>query len=295
MRSCGRSAKIPYMKSHLPIRPELRDWILTTTRDGHSVDTVLKMMHENGYDPRQSRSIVAAVLNVPISALDAHTQSSKTQGHRTRHPEAPRVMVDNRVIHVGLSMESPALRVLNDFLSAEECAALIEQATPRLQRAKTIDSAGKQQIDARRTSEGMFFTMGETPLITRIEQRIAKMLNIPVDHGEGLQVLHYLPGQQYEPHYDWFNPEQPGFAAITAKGGQRVASLVMYLNTPEAGGGTAFPEVGVTVTALLGSAVYFAYDTGDTASLHAGLPVQKGEKWIATKWLRERPFQKASR
>jgi prolyl 4-hydroxylase len=283
------------MKSQLPIRPELRDWILSTMRDGHSVETVLKMMQETGYDPRQSRSIVATVLNMPVSALDAHTRPARTQGRRTRHPEAPQVVIGERTIHVGLSMESPALRVLNDFLSTDECATLIEQARPRLQRAKTVDSAGKQQIDARRTSEGMFFTIGETPLIREIEQRIAAMLCIPVDHGEGLQVLHYLPGQQYEPHYDWFNPEQPGFAAITAKGGQRIASLVMYLNTPEAGGGTAFPEVGVTVTALRGSAVYFAYDTGDMASLHAGLPVQKGEKWIATKWLRERPFQKSSR
>jgi prolyl 4-hydroxylase len=65
----------------------------------------------------------------------------------------------------------------------------------------------------------------------------------------------------------------------------------MYLNTPDGGGATAFPEIGLTVTALRGSAVYFAYDTGDTTSLHAGLPVTKGEKWIATKWLRERPFQ----
>lgn len=282
------------MKSQLPIRPELRDWILTTTRDGHSVETVLKMMQENGYDPRRSRSIIATVLNMPISALDAHVQVPKKPGLRTQHPEAPQMVINGHTVHVGLSMESPALRVLNDFLSIEECDTLIEQARPRLQRAKTVDSSGKQQIDARRTSEGMFFTIGETPLIKRIEQRMATMLNVPVDHGEGLQVLHYLPGQQYEPHYDWFNPEQPGFAAITAKGGQRIASVVMYLNTPDAGGGTAFPEVRVTVTALRGSAVYFAYDTGDTASLHAGLPVQKGEKWIATKWLRERPFQKGS-
>lgn len=285
------------MKSHLPIRPELREWILTTTRAGHSVDTVLKMMQDTGYDPRQSRSMLAAVLNMPIAALDAHAQApaSKSQGRRTRHPQAPRMVVNGHTVHVGLGMESPALRVLNDFLSAEECGALIEQARPRLQRARTVDSSGKQQIDARRTSEGMFFTIGETPLIQRIEQRIAGMLSIPVEHGEGLQVLHYLPGQQYEPHYDWFDPGQPGFAAITAKGGQRIASLVMYLNTPEEGGGTAFPQVGLTVTALCGSAVYFAYDTGDDASLHAGLPVQKGEKWIATKWLRERPFQKAAR
>jgi len=65
----------------------------------------------------------------------------------------------------------------------------------------------------------------------------------------------------------------------------------MYLNTPEEGGGTAFPRIGLTVTAMRGSAVYFAYDSGDESSLHAGLPVLKGEKWIATKWLRERPYQ----
>lgn len=283
------------MKSHLPIRPELREWILATTRAGHGVDAVLKLMQETGYDPRQSRSIVATVLNMPISALDAPAPATTSKGRRTRHPEAPWVVVDGRTVHVGLSVESPALRVLNDFLSAEECQALIEQSGPRLQRATTVDRSGKHQIDARRTSEGMFFTIGETPLVRSIEKRIATMLSIPVDHGEGLQVLHYLPGQQYEPHYDWFNPEEPGFAAITAKGGQRIASLVMYLNTPDAGGGTAFPEIGLTVTALRGAAVYFAYDTGDTASLHAGLPVQKGEKWIATKWLRERPFQTPSR
>jgi prolyl 4-hydroxylase len=284
------------MTSRPTIRPELREWILSTTRAGHSVEDVLKLMQETGYDPRQSRSIVASVLNMPITALDAHVQVPKGQpGRRTRHPEAPQITVDGRTIDIPLSVESPALRVLSNLLSAEECDALIKEAQPRLQRAKTVDSSGKQQIDARRTSEGMFFTMGESPLIKRIEQRIATLLSIPIDHGEGLQVLHYLPGQQYEPHYDWFDPEHPGFEAITAKGGQRIASLVIYLNTPEAGGGTAFPDIGLTVTALRGSAVYFAYDTGDTASLHAGLPVQRGEKWIATKWLRERPFQKSSR
>jgi prolyl 4-hydroxylase len=284
------------MTSRPPIRPELREWILATTRAGHSVEAVLTLMQETGYDPRQSRSIIASVLNMPLSALDAHAQAPKgPPGRRTRHPEAPQMSVEGRMIDVSLSVDSPTLRVLNNLLSADECAALIKEASPRLQRAKTVDSSGKQQIDARRTSEGMFFTVGETLLVKRIEQRIASLLSMPVDHGEGLQVLHYLPGQQYEPHYDWFDPEQPGFAAITAKSGQRIASLVMYLNTPEAGGGTAFPEIGLTVTALQGSAVYFAYDTGDHASLHAGLAVEKGEKWIATKWLRERPFQVASR
>jgi prolyl 4-hydroxylase len=156
----------------------------------------------------------------------------------------------------------------------------------------TVDTDGNHQVDDRRTSEGMFFALNELPLIGLIEQRLASLLGLPVNHGEGLQILHYLPGQEYKPHFDWFDPEHPGFSAITAAGGQRIASVVMYLNTPEQGGGTAFPELGLTVAARRGTAVYFAYESGDPNSLHAGLPVTRGEKWIATKWLRERPYSK---
>ena len=106
-------------------------------------------------------------------------------------------------------------------------------------------------------------------------------------------MLREHPGATYDyasPFRDWSNDLYYG--AITAVGGQRIASVVMYLNTPAQGGGTAFPEVGLIVTARRGAAVYFAYEGGDQSSLHAGLPVLQGEKWIATKWLRERPYRK---
>ncbi len=282
------------MHNRNTIRPELRDWILATTRAGHGVPDVLRLMKENGYDPRQSRSIVAEVLKLPLAALHASTDTDgRSKGSlRTRHPEAPEAVIDGHVIGVSVSLEEPSLRVLDNLLTRDECADLIELARPRLQRALTVDSEGKQQVDHRRTSEGMFFTLNELPLVGRIEQRLAALLDIPASHGEGLQILHYLPGQEYKPHFDWFDPSHPGFGTITAAGGQRIASVVMYLNTPEQGGGTAFPEVGLTVAARRGSAVYFAYEGGDPNSLHAGLPVTRGEKWIATKWLRERPYSK---
>ena len=279
------------MHPRITISPELREWILTTTRAGHGVPDVLRLMKENGYDPRQSRSIVAEVLKLPLAALLASPDKAPLQGLRTKHPEAPDVTIDGHTIHVSLSVETPALRVLEGILTEQECIELIALAQPRLQRALTVDSDGMNQVDHRRTSEGMFFTLNELPLIGRIEQRLAALLGVPVNHGEGLQILHYLPGQEYEPHYDWFDPELPGFGAVTAVGGQRIASVVMYLNTPEQGGSTAFPEIGLTVTARRGSAVYFAYEGGDHSSLHAGLPVLRGEKWIATKWLRERPYR----
>jgi prolyl 4-hydroxylase len=277
------------MHKHTSISPELRAWILATTRAGHGVPDVLQLMKSNGYDPRQSRSIVAEVLKIPLVALNASTQAPR--GMRTRHPEPPEVTVAGQSIRVSLSTSAPALRVLDGLLCERECAELIELARPRLQRALTVDAEGRHQADDRRTSAGMFFGLNELPLIGRIEQRLSMLLDIPVNHGEGLQVLHYLPGQEYEPHHDWFDPDQPGYATITKAGGQRIASVVMYLNTPEQGGGTAFPHIGLTVTARRGSAVYFAYEGGDHSSLHAGLPVLRGEKWIATKWLRERPYR----
>ncbi|WP_027484894.1 2OG-Fe(II) oxygenase [Rhodanobacter sp. OR87] len=280
------------MRSRTTISPELREWILATTRAGHGVAEVLRLMKEHGYDPRQSRSIVAEVLKLPLATLLASTAGGAPQGLRTQHPEAPEVRIDGHAIGVSLSVEAPALRVLENILSTQECEELIALARPRLQRALTVDSEGRQQMDRRRTSEGMFFTLNEVPLVGRIEQRLAALLRVPASHGEGLQILHYLPGQAYEPHFDWFDPEQPGYGAITAVGGQRIASVVMYLNTPARGGGTAFPELGLTVTTRRGSAVYFAYEGGDPSSLHAGLPVLDGEKWIATKWLREQPYKR---
>ncbi|HEY9133783.1 MAG TPA: 2OG-Fe(II) oxygenase [Dyella sp.] len=277
------------MKSFHKIRPELREWILATARAGHGVPDVLRLLKEAGYDAAQARRAVSEVLNIPLTSLNA--VAPRPSGRRPKHPEAPQVDVDGRAIRIAVSVESPALRVLEGLLTDEECEQLIALAKPRMHRAMTVDVNGKQQVDEARTSQGMFFTLGETPLIAALEARLANLLDMPVEFGEGLQVLHYLPGQEYEAHQDWFDPSQPGFTAITAKGGQRVASVVMYLNTPEEGGGTGFPAIGMVVTARQGSAVYFAYETGEQASLHAGLPVSKGEKWIATKWLRERPFR----
>jgi prolyl 4-hydroxylase len=109
-----------------------------------------------------------------------------------------------------------------------------------------------------------------------------------------LQILHYGPTGEYRPHFDYFPPDQPGSAVHTARGGQRVATLVIYLNDVPGGGETIFPEAGLSVAAKQGGAVYFRYMNGqrqlDPLTLHGGAPVITGEKWIMTKWMRERPY-----
>jgi prolyl 4-hydroxylase len=114
-----------------------------------------------------------------------------------------------------------------------------------------------------------------------------------VENGEGLQILHYRPGAEYKPHYDYFDPKEPGTPAILKRGGQRVGTVVVYLSEPAKGGGTTFPDVGLVVAPKRGNAVFFSYDSPDPSSktLHGGAPVVAGDKWIATKWLREREFK----
>ncbi len=270
------------------ISKNLRDWIIKVTRSGQDVPGLLQQMKDAGYEARQSRRIVAKVLNNPAIAMDLSLSSP--QSRKLRHPQPPGMDIDDRHIRVTSCIETPKLRVLDSILSDEECDQLIEEARPRMERAKTLDAEGRHQIDEYRTSDGMFFNLGETELVARIEHRLATLLDMPVSHGESLQILNYRVGQEYQPHFDWFSPQQDGFKKVTSRGGQRIASVIMYLNTPPGGGGTHFPEADFTVTALRGSAVYFAYQSGDRSSLHAGLPVTAGEKWIATKWLRERPY-----
>ncbi|HEY8356999.1 MAG TPA: 2OG-Fe(II) oxygenase, partial [Ramlibacter sp.] len=167
-------------------------------------------------------------------------------------------------------------------------------AKPRLARSLTVATrTGGEEINADRTSNGMFFQRGENELVRRIEQRIARLVNWPEENGEGLQVLHYTPGTEYKPHYDYFDPNEIGTPTILKRGGQRVGTVIMYLGEPEKGGGTVFPDVHLEVAPRRGNAVFFSYERAHpaTKSLHGGQPVTAGEKWIATKWLRERRFE----
>jgi prolyl 4-hydroxylase len=209
--------------------------------------------------------------------------------------ESP-VWVDagDRRVQVLLTMKSPRVIVFGGLLSDEECDAIVAAARPRMVRSETVVvDTGASEVNEARTSRGMFFERGENAVCKRIEQRIATLLSWPVVNGEGLQVLHYLPGAEYRPHHDYFDPAKSGTPGITARGGQRVGTLIMYLNSPEKGGGTTFPDVGLEVGPVKGNGVFFSYERPhpSTKTLHGGAPVIAGEKWVATKWLREAEFR----
>ncbi len=195
--------------------------------------------------------------------------------------------------------EMPRIYLLHDFLSYEECDHMIKEARPHLKRSTVVSDKKPQdgEIDPRRTSQGMFFPQNpKDRILKRVEKRIADLTGLPVANGEAIQVLCYQAGGEYRPHYDFFPMNTPGGAAQLARGGQRVATVIMYLNTPEAGGETIFPHanVKINVAPKKGMAILFysCMPNGavDPMTLHGGAPVIQGEKWIATKWLREGVF-----
>ncbi|WP_373531805.1 2OG-Fe(II) oxygenase [Vampirovibrio sp.] len=191
--------------------------------------------------------------------------------------------------------ERPRLSLLKNFLSDEECDHLIERARPKIEPSTTVDPDTGEHIQVEaRSSTSTYFTLGETPLISAIEERIAALLEVDVVNGEGLQVLRYGVGQEYQPHFDFFDPNLKGTPMVIATGGQRLATCIMYLSAVESGGETRFPEVDIQVAPNKGDAILFynLLPDGevDRQSLHASLPVLAGEKWVATKWVRERPY-----
>ena len=262
---------------------ELRRWVADQRQAGQSDAELLSAMRAGGWSDEAARQALQAP---PASGTSAAPALAGPQG-------AGCIDVDGHAVTVLCRMRKPDLVVLGGLLSAQECESLIALARPRLARSETVDTrTGASEVNAARTSDGMFFQRGENPLCQRIEQRIARLLGWPVDHGEGLQVLRYRPGAEYKPHYDYFDPSHPGTPAVLRRGGQRVATVVMYLNAPTRGGATVFPDVGLEVQPVQGHAVCFGYAAPDpaTLSLHGGAPIIEGEKWVATKWLRERRF-----
>ena len=192
-----------------------------------------------------------------------------------------------------ITIKVPDAVVYGNFLSVTECAELIAQAEGQMQFSKVVDRAsGKAVLGDGRTSSTMFLKRGQTDLVTRIEQRISNVTGLPVEHGEGMQILRYNVGQEYRKHYDYFNPDRETTPHHIKRGGQRIATFLMYLNTPEGGGETTFPHAGISVCANEGNALLFRYDTPspDTKTLHCGEPVTSGVKWVATKWLRQSKF-----
>jgi prolyl 4-hydroxylase len=277
------------------MRRNVEQWLVAQRAAGFDDRALYKALRDSGWDHLQACDFTG----LKPASVQEHEAAPAVDCLARAVPwpagAGEQIWLDagDRQVQVLALMRDPQLMVLGHLLDAQECQGLIEEARPRLSRSLTVSvKTGGEEENADRTSQGMFFRRGESELIERIERRLARLLDWPMENGEGLQVLRYGPGAQYKPHYDYFDPQEPGTETILKRGGQRVATVVIYLNEPEAGGATTFPDAQFECLPVRGNAVFFNYSRPDPSSrsLHAGAPVLRGEKWIATKWLRERRF-----
>jgi len=181
---------------------------------------------------------------------------------------------------------SPDIRLFPGIFSADECDFLIERSQPSLQPSVVVDPRTGQQVpNPVRTSDAVAFPLvTESPAIHALCRRLAAASETQVKQGEPLQVLRYRPGQQYRPHFD----------AIGDADNQRVLTFLVYLNDDFQGGETEFIATGLKIKGRKGDGLLFrnadASGAPDPNSQHAGLPVTAGEKYLASRWIRESRF-----
>lgn len=172
------------------------------------------------------------------------------------------------------------------FASAAECAHIAGAGADLLAPAVVVDpQTGRQVAHPVRTShEAVIGPMRESLVVQAINRRIALCSHTAVEQGEALTLLRYQPAQQYRLHHD----------SITGTGNQRIATALLYLNDGYTGGETHFPEFELTIVPRAGDLVVFRNLTADgrpdPRMRHAGLPIIRGVKWLATRWIRSRPF-----
>lgn len=183
--------------------------------------------------------------------------------------------------------DSPAITRFERLLSPEECDWLARESALMLEPAVVVEPVSRRQVrDPVRVCDSVGFTWPlENPAVHALNRRLAAASGTGIDQGEPLQVLRYRPGGEYKPHFDAI----PGFT------NQRSMTMLVWLNRDYEGGETHFPTPGLKLKGRAGDALLFR-NTGpdgrpDPASGHSGLPVSAGEKLIASRWIRERPFE----
>jgi prolyl 4-hydroxylase len=279
------------------LSPDWQDWLAQSVARGCIDADLLAAMRQGGFEDAYARVAIAVVRSM-TERVQAQSPAllDGYEADPIRLPtQVASIKLADREVGIGFTLQDPNVALLVDFLSMQECDELIGLSQGRLSRSRVVDGdTGVHAMHEARTSEGTHFRRAENPLVERIERRIQALTGIPVDHGEGIQVMRYGPGAEYKPHHDYFDPANPGSAAHLKTGGQRVATLVMYLSDVEEGGATVFPELDLSIKARKGAAAYFEFFNArgevDRRLLHAGAEVIRGQKWIATKWLRQSTY-----
>lgn len=180
------------------------------------------------------------------------------------------------------------LFILRGFLEPELCAQLMARIDSKRRPSEIADDVGIANF---RTSETCDLNGGDPP-VAEANRRIAELLGLDLAAGEPLQGQRYAVGQEFRPHTDTFNPGSADYYIHTAEMGQRTWTAMVYLNRPDEGGATRFKTIGKTIQPEAGKLLAWNNLLPDgrpnPATLHQGMKVRKGTKYVLTKWFRER-------
>jgi prolyl 4-hydroxylase len=201
---------------------------------------------------------------------------------------------------------SPRIILAHKFLTANEAKHIIQLASKQMQRSSVVTQDGQSGIDDIRTSSGTFLKHNTSDVLDDVLLRVAELVRIPLSHQEAMQVLHYGLNEKYGSHEDTFYLSD---MIQRERGLQRLVTCMLYLNTPEKGGETVFPNMpphgdqsrfspcaqeGLAHKPETGDILCFwnldADGTVNHGSMHGGCPVLKGEKWSAPIWIHQSPF-----
>ena len=175
---------------------------------------------------------------------------------------------------------------IGDFLTPAECAKMVELIDGCAEPSRVFDL---DYSSGYRTSYSGNVDPGD-PFVKKISRRIDDLIGLEPEWGETIQGQRYMPGQEFQPHHDWFHPDTSYWELEMARGGQRSITAMAFLNHVEAGGTTDFTELGISLEPKPG--VLLIWNNADpdgltnTRTIHAGRPVIAGCKYIITKWYR---------
>jgi prolyl 4-hydroxylase len=265
--------------STVAITQETIDWVKFNMERNCTPESMIETLIGTGFDYPTAHKVVHQQ-HFLRDALIARFDISRFEheGHR---------------IDVLARLTNPMVLVLDNVMSPEECDQLVAMSENNLVTSGTVNSeTGGTDIHAARTSKSSYHGP-TTELVQKLDRRFSAFMRTPESHGENIQVVQYVPGGEYKAHFDFFPGDTKGGKIPLLNGGQRISTLIIYLNDVEEGGTTSFPDAQLSVVPRKGSGVYFHYmrsdGTLDPLTLHSGDPVLAGTKWIATKWMHQRP------
>lgn len=229
--------------------------------------------------------------------LDNFPKNTHSQGDNI-YPQTAlgKVTVANKTLQIDCLANDPDVYRINDILSPEECQHFIDISQKRFIRSPVAVADGTNSNA--RTSSSAFLNKEEDPVVKKLEDRISQLLKIDKRQIEPLQIVHYVPGQKYDYHTDWFDKNHPHEATQITKemGGQREYTILIYLNDlleedlVKDNGSTCFQQANICAKPKRGSGVFWKnLENGEVThnSYHAGIAPEVSEKYAINVWTRE--------